>query len=199
MILFENVRKQYFKDAPLALNNISLNIDPGDFVFLVGPSGSGKSTFLNLILRLEQPTHGRIVVAGQDLNTISKRRIPKFRQKLGVVFQGFKLLPKKTVFENVAFRLQIIGMSNTRMRPLVENALKIVGLEGKEKRLPHELSGGEQQRVAIARAFVNQPPIILADEPTGNLDPATSDGIMKVFEDINQTGTLILMATHNEQ
>jgi cell division transport system ATP-binding protein len=199
VILFENVRKQYFKDAPPALKNISLNIDPGEFVFLVGPSGSGKSTFLNLILRLEMVNDGRLIVAGQNLTTIAKWRIPKYRQDLGVVFQGFKLLNKKTVFENIAFKLKILGMSNSRIRPLVSQAISVVDLEGKENRFPHELSGGEQQRVAIARAFVNRPPIILADEPTGNLDPATSDGIMNVFEEINQTGTLILMATHNEQ
>jgi cell division transport system ATP-binding protein len=142
---------------------------------------------------------GRLIVAGQNLTTIAKWRIPKYRQDLGVVFQGFKLLNKKTVFENIAFKLKILGMSNSRIRPLVSQAISVVDLEGKENRFPHELSGGEQQRVAIARAFVNRPPIILADEPTGNLDPATSDGIMGVFEEINQTGTLILMATHNEQ
>jgi cell division transport system ATP-binding protein len=199
VILFENVTKQYFKDAAPALDNVSVNVEAGEFAFLVGASGSGKSTFLNLVLRLEVANQGRIIVAGNDLATIAKRRIPKYRQGLGVVFQDFKLLPKKTVFENVAFKLQMIGMSNTRMRPLVAEALEVVGLEGKEQRLPHELSGGEQQRVALARAFVNQPPIILADEPTGNLDPTTSEGIMSVIENINRRGALVLMATHDQQ
>jgi cell division transport system ATP-binding protein len=199
VILFENVTKQYFKDAQPALDKVSVNVSAGEFAFLVGASGSGKSTFLNLVLRLEVANQGRIIVAGNDLATIAKRRIPKYRQGLGVVFQDFKLLPKKTVFENVAFKLQMIGMSNTRMRPLVAEALEVVGLEGKEHRLPHELSGGEQQRVALARAFVNQPPIILADEPTGNLDPTTSEEIMSVIENINRRGALVLMATHDQQ
>jgi cell division transport system ATP-binding protein len=199
MISFENVTKIYEQGAKPALDNVTFNISKSEFVFLVGSSGSGKSTLLSLILRELKPESGEIFVAGKDLQAISNMRVPKFRRLLGVVFQGFRLLPRKTVYENVAFALEVIGSSKSTISNLVPLALKTVGLEGKEERMPHELSGGEQQRVAIARAIVNKPPILLADEPTGNLDPTTSGEIMKVLKQVNANGTTILMATHNEE
>ncbi|WP_431280245.1 cell division ATP-binding protein FtsE [Leifsonia poae] len=196
MIRFEQVSKQYSGTSRPALNAINLEVLRGDFVFLVGASGSGKSSCLRLILKEEKPTKGKIHVLGQDLGTISSRKVPYFRRNIGVVFQDFRLLPNKTVFENVAFTLQVIGKSRGFIQEAVPDVLKMVGLDGKAQRLPHELSGGEQQRVAIARAVVNKPQVLLADEPTGNLDPATSAGIMAVLERINAGGTTVLMATH---
>ena len=196
MIRFEYVSKQYPGTARPALNAINLEVLRGEFVFLVGASGSGKSSCLRLILKEEKPTKGKIHVLGQDLGTISSRKVPYFRRNIGVVFQDFRLLPNKTVFENVAFTLQVIGKSRGFIQEAVPDVLTMVGLDGKAQRLPHELSGGEQQRVAIARAVVNKPQVLLADEPTGNLDPATSAGIMAVLERINAGGTTVLMATH---
>ncbi|WP_348787324.1 cell division ATP-binding protein FtsE [Leifsonia sp. NPDC080035] len=196
MIRFEHVSKQYSGTTRPALNGINLEVLRGEFVFLVGASGSGKSSCLRLILKEEKPTKGKIHVLGQDLGTISSRKVPYFRRNIGVVFQDFRLLPNKTVFQNVAFTLQVIGKSRGFIQEAVPDVLKMVGLDGKAQRLPHELSGGEQQRVAIARAVVNKPQILLADEPTGNLDPATSAGIMAVLERINAGGTTVLMATH---
>ena len=196
MIRFEHVSKQYSGTARPALNAINLEVLRGEFVFLVGASGSGKSSCLRLILKEEKPTKGKIHVLGQDLGTISSRKVPYFRRNIGVVFQDFRLLPNKTVFENVAFTLQVIGKSRGFIQEAVPDVLTMVGLDGKAQRLPHELSGGEQQRVAIARAVVNKPQVLLADEPTGNLDPATSAGIMAVLERINAGGTTVLMATH---
>ncbi|WP_374007033.1 cell division ATP-binding protein FtsE [Leifsonia sp. LS-T14] len=196
MIRFEHVSKQYSGTARPALNDINLEVLRGEFVFLVGASGSGKSSCLRLILKEEKPTKGKIHVLGQDLGSISSRKVPYFRRNIGVVFQDFRLLPNKNVFQNVAFTLQVIGKSRGFIQEAVPDVLKMVGLEGKALRLPHELSGGEQQRVAIARAVVNKPQVLLADEPTGNLDPATSAGIMATLERINASGTTVLMATH---
>ncbi|MGO4536117.1 cell division ATP-binding protein FtsE [Leifsonia sp. 2MCAF36] len=196
MIRFEHVSKQYSGTARPALNGINLEVLRGEFVFLVGASGSGKSSCLRLILKEEKPTKGKIHVLGQDLGSISSRKVPYFRRNIGVVFQDFRLLPNKTVFQNVAFTLQVIGKSRGFIQEAVPDVLKMVGLDGKAQRLPHELSGGEQQRVAIARAVVNKPQVLLADEPTGNLDPATSAGIMATLERINAGGTTVIMATH---
>lgn len=196
MILFESVSKKYRGTKRPALDGVSLNIDRGEFVFIVGASGSGKSSCLRLILREEQPSAGRIHVLGHDLGKISNRKVPYFRRNLGVVFQDFRLLTNKTVYDNVAFSLQVIGKSRGFIQEAVPDVLEMVGLGGKAKRFPHELSGGEQQRVAIARAIVNKPAILLADEPTGNLDPATSLGIMQLLRAINASGTTIVMATH---
>lgn len=196
MILFENVTKKYRGTQKPALDGIDLKIDRGEFVFIVGASGSGKSSCLRLILREDQPSSGKIHVAGQDLSKISSRKVPYFRRGLGNVFQDFRLLANKTVFDNVAFTLQVIGKSRGFIQEAVPDTLEMVGLSGKEKRFPHELSGGEQQRVAIARAIVNKPAILLADEPTGNLDPATSLGIMQLLKAINASGTTVVMATH---
>ena len=199
MIRFSNVSKVYTRGARPALENVNVEIERGDFVFLVGSSGSGKSTFLKLVLREERPTSGDIYVAGRHLNKLSSWRVPQLRREIGAVFQDFRLLPNKTVFQNVAFALQVIGKSRHDIDATVPEMIELVGLAGKEKRLPHELSGGEQQRVAIARAFVNHPPILLCDEPTGNLDPATSIGIMRLLDRINRTGTTVLMATHDDE
>lgn len=199
MIRFEDVSKVYARGARPALDAVDLEIERGEFVFMVGASGSGKSTFLRLVLREERPTAGRIYVAGRDLSTLSTWKVPHLRRRIGVVFQDFRLLPTKTVFENVAFALQVIGKPRHHILTTVPDTLELVGLGGKEKRLPHELSGGEQQRVAIARAFVNRPSILLADEPTGNLDPTTSVGIMRLLDRINRTGTTVVMATHDDE
>ncbi len=199
MIRFEDVTKVYARGARPALDSVDLEIERGEFVFLVGASGSGKSTFLRLVLREERPTAGRVFVAGKDLSTLSTWKVPHLRRQIGTVFQDFRLLPTKTVFENVAFALQVIGRPRHHILTTVPDTLELVGLEGKEKRLPHELSGGEQQRVAIARAFVNRPSILLADEPTGNLDPTTSVGIMRLLDRINRTGTTVVMATHDDE
>ena len=197
MIYFENVSKAYDGQARAALSNLSVDIDAGEFVFIVGTSGSGKSTMLRLILRELRPTKGRITVAGRELNRMPSWKVPGLRRQVGCVFQDFRLLPNKTVYENVAFALQVIGRPRREIRSIVPETLELVGLDGKEGRLPDELSGGEQQRVAIARAFVNRPRVVLADEPTGNLDPGTSVGIMKLLDRINRTGTTVLMATHD--
>ena len=198
MIRFENVSKVYARDARPALDGVTLEVERGEFVFLVGASGSGKSTFLRLVMREERPSAGKVFVAGRDLSTLSTWKVPHLRRQIGVVFQDFRLLPNKTVFENVAFALQVIGKPRHHIMTTVPDTLELVGLGGKEKRRPHELSGGEQQRVAIARAFVNRPSILLADEPTGNLDPTTSLGIMRLLDRINRTGTTVVMATHDD-
>jgi cell division transport system ATP-binding protein len=197
MIRFDQVSKLYKGNARPALNSVTLEILRGEFVFLVGASGSGKSSFLRLVLKEESPSKGQIHVLGQNLGQLTSRKVPYFRRNLGVVFQDFRLLPQKNVFDNVAFTLQVIGKSKGFIQEAVPDVLKMVGLAGKTNRLPHELSGGEQQRVAIARAIVNRPAILLADEPTGNLDPATSAGIMALLERISQSGTTVLMATHD--
>lgn len=197
MILFDQVSKVYRGAARPALTQVTLDVQPGEFVFLVGSSGSGKSTLLRLILKEERPSTGSVHVLGQDLRRIPARKVPFFRRNLGVVFQDFRLLPQKTVFDNVAFTLQVIGKSQGFIHEAVPDILQTVGLAQKADSYPHELSGGEQQRVAIARAAVNKPAILLADEPTGNLDPATSAGIMNVLSRINASGTTVLMATHD--
>ncbi|PJM76934.1 cell division ATP-binding protein FtsE [Bifidobacterium felsineum] len=199
LISLDKVSKIYPKGTRPALDNINLDIERGDFVFLVGASGSGKTTLLSLLLREEEATSGEIRVAGNDLRRISNRQVPQYRRSLGFVFQDYKLLNNKTVWENVAFALEVIGTRRSTIKSLVPKVLDTVGLTGKEKNYPHELSGGEQQRVAIARAYVNHPQILLADEPTGNLDPTTSLGIMEVLDSINRTGTTVVMATHNEE
>jgi cell division transport system ATP-binding protein len=196
MIRFDHVSKSYKGTPRPALDDITTEILRGEFVFVVGASGSGKSTFLRLILREEKVTRGKLHVLGQNLSSISNRKVPYFRRNVGVVFQDFRLLTNKTVFDNVAFTLRVIGKSNGYIHEAVPDVLAMVGLDGKAQRFPHELSGGEQQRVAIARAVVNKPQILLADEPTGNLDPATSAGITAVLERINASGTTVLMATH---
>jgi cell division transport system ATP-binding protein len=197
VISFDNVSKTYDGQTRAALSDVSFEIDKGEFVFVVGMSGSGKSTMTRLILRELRPTKGQLQVAGRELNRLPSWKVPALRRQIGVVFQDFRLLPNKTVFENVAFALQVIGRSRSEIRSTVPETLALVGLDGKETRLPDELSGGEQQRVAIARAFVNRPQILLADEPTGNLDPGTSVGIMKLLDRINRTGTTVVMATHD--
>ena len=196
MIRFENVTKRFRGTAKPALSNVDFEVLRGEFVFLVGASGSGKSSCLRLILREETPSDGRVVVLGRDLRSLSNRKVPYFRRHVGAVFQDFRLLPNKTVFQNVAFTLQVIGSSRGFIQQAVPEVLALVGLAGKEKRFPHELSGGEQQRVAIARALVNRPQVLLADEPTGNLDPATSVDIMQLLARINAGGTTVVMATH---
>lgn len=197
MIRFDNVSKTYDGQRRAALSQVSVDIEKGEFVFLVGPSGSGKSTFLRLILREQRPSKGKVIVAGRELNKLHSWKIPALRRQIGTVFQDFRLLPNKTVAENVAFALQVIGKPSSTIKRVVPEVLDLVGLEGKGGRLPDELSGGEQQRVAIARAFVNRPKILIADEPTGNLDPATSVGIMKLLDRINRSETTVLMATHD--
>ena len=196
MIKLENVSKVYKGDV-VALREASADIAKGEFVFLVGPSGSGKSTFLRLLNREETPDDGRIWVAGKDIGELSKWKIPYLRRNIGFIFQDFMLLPNKTVYENVAFALEVIGRPKHVIVSQVPAILELVGLAKKMENLPHELSGGEQQRVSIARAFVNRPLILLADEPTGNLDPATSVGIMRLLDRINRTGTTVCMATHD--
>jgi cell division transport system ATP-binding protein len=197
VIRFENVTKVYQGTTRPAVDNVSLEIVKGEFVFLVGASGSGKSTFLRLVLREERASKGVVHVAGKDVGRLANWKVPQLRRSIGVVFQDFRLLPNKTVFENVAFALQVIGKPRHAIAHTVPEVLDLVGLAGKERRFPHELSGGEQQRVAIARAFVNRPLVLLADEPTGNLDPETSEGIMLLLERINRTGTTVIMATHD--
>lgn len=180
------------------MQRISLHVEPKEFVIVVGPSGAGKSTLLKLLTREEKPTSGKIIIGGIDYERLKDRDIPKLRRRIGVVFQDFKLLPNKTVFENVAFALEIVGMSNREIRHTVPKVLNIVGLKGKEKNYPRELSGGEQQRVAIARAVIRQPKILIADEPTGNLDPKHAWDVIKVLEKINKYGTTVLLTTHNQ-
>ena len=196
MIRLEGVSKVYKGDV-VALKNATAEIQRGEFVFLVGPSGSGKSTFIRLLNREEVADEGRIMVAGKDLGEMSAWRVPYLRRQIGYIFQDYKLLPKKTVYENVAFGLEVIGRPRQVIRTQVPAILELVGLSRKSERLPDELSGGEQQRVSIARAFVNRPLILLADEPTGNLDPATSVGIMRLLDRINRSGTTVVMATHD--
>jgi len=197
VIRFDKVTKTYPGQKRPALDALDLEIEKGEFVFLVGASGSGKSTFLRLILRETTPTRGRVYVAGKEINKLSSWKVPKLRRQVGTVFQDFRLLPNKTVSENVAFALQVIGKPRSEIAKVVPETLEMVGLEGKGHRMPDELSGGEQQRVAVARAFVNRPMILIADEPTGNLDPATSVGIMKLLDHINRADTTVLMATHD--
>ncbi len=197
MISLDNVTKIYAVGTRPALDTVSVEIDKGEFVFLIGPSGSGKSTVLRLLLREERPTTGVVHVDGRNLSRLPARKVPELRRKIGCVFQDFRLLPKKTVYDNVAFALEVINKSQRAIKRTVPEVLDLVGLDGKANRHPHELSGGEQQRVAIARAFVNRPLVLLADEPTGNLDPDTSQGIMRLLERINRTGTTVLMATHD--
>ncbi|MGW0045068.1 cell division ATP-binding protein FtsE [Rhodococcus sp. NPDC003348] len=197
MISVESVSKSYKASSRPALDKVTVSIDKGEFVFLIGASGSGKSTFMRLLLKEETPTSGDIHVADFHVNKLTARRVPKLRQSMGCVFQDFRLLPRKTVSENVAFALEVIGKPRNMIERTVPEVLDLVGLSGKADRLPHELSGGEQQRVAIARAFVNRPLVLLADEPTGNLDPDTSGDIMLLLERINRTGTTVLMATHD--
>jgi len=199
VIRFEDVSKTYSGQSRPALRDVNVEIAKGEFAFLVGASGSGKSTFLRLILREYLPSTGSIHVAGKDLNRLRSWKVPALRRQIGTVFQDFRLLPGKTVSENVAFALQVIGKPTSVIRKVVPETLELVGLEGMGDRLPEELSGGEQQRVAIARAFVNRPAILIADEPTGNLDPATSIGIMRLLDRINKTDTTVIMATHDAQ
>ena len=196
MIRFETVTKTY-KGEVVALREASAEIQRGEFVFLVGPSGSGKSTFIRLINREEVPDAGKILVAGKDVSSLSSWKVPYLRRNIGYVFQDYKLLPKKTVTENVAFALEVKGRPRPIIKRQVPAILELVGLSRKADRLPEELSGGEQQRISIARAFVNRPLILLADEPTGNLDPATSVGIMRLLDRINRSGTTVVMATHD--
>ena len=196
MIRFENVTKTY-KGGAVALRSVSVEIDKGEFVFIVGPSGSGKTTFIRLLLREEEPGRGHIWVAGREIGKLNAWRIPYLRRNIGCVFQDFRLLPNKSVFENVAFALEVIGRPKHVINAQVPQVLDLVGLAKKRDNLPSELSGGEQQRVAVARAFVNRPLILLADEPTGNLDPATSQGIMRLLDRINRTGTTVMVATHD--
>lgn len=198
MIRTRGVTKIYPGDH-VALENVSVDIEKGEFVFLVGPSGSGKSTFVRLILKELEPTKGEIYVAGRDIGQLRRSKVPYLRRNIGCVFQDFKLLPNKTAFENVAFALEVIGKPRYVIRSQVPELLKIVGLGKKADRYPHELSGGEQQRVSIARAFVNRPPLLLADEPTGNIDPGTSIGLMKLFNRINRMGTTVVVATHDKE
>ncbi len=197
MIRFDDVSKTYATQTRPALDGVSVDVEKGEFVFLVGTSGSGKSTFLRLVLKEERPSQGRIHVAGKDLAKLSSWKVPVLRRQIGTVFQDFRLLPNKSVMQNVAFALQVIGRPRHQIAKVVPEVLELVGLGGKEDRMPDQLSGGEQQRVAIARAFVNRPMILIADEPTGNLDPTTSVGIMKLLDRINRTGTTVLMATHD--
>ena len=196
MIRTVEVAKSY-KGGVTAVDGVSVDIEKGEFVFLVGPSGSGKSTFMKLLTKEEEPTGGEIYVAGKNLASLPRWRVPYLRRNVGCVFQDFKLLPNKTVFENVAFGLEVIGRPRSLVQKQVPQILELVGLGEKLDRFPDELSGGEQQRVSIARAFVNRPLILLADEPTGNLDPATSVGIMRLLDRINRTGTTIVRATHD--
>ena len=197
MIRLEHVTKSY-KNSTVALRDVTINVDKGEFVFLVGPSGSGKSTFLRLLTKEEEPETGQIFVAGKDIGELTPWKVPYLRRNIGCVFQDFRLLPNKTVHENVAFALEVIGRPKHVIDSQVPQILELVGLRGKTDNLPGELSGGEQQRVAIARAFVNRPLILLADEPTGNLDPNTTIGIMRLLDRINRTGTTVLMATHDQ-
>ena len=199
MIRLENVTKVYPTSTRPALDDVSMEVERGEFVFLIGPSGSGKSTLLRLLLREDVPNEGNVWVANWNVGRLASRRVPRLRQRMGVVFQDFRLLPNKTVAENVAFALEVIGKPRHTIRTVVPEVLDLVNLAGTADRMPSELSGGEAQRVAVARAFVNRPLVLLADEPTGNLDPETSTGIMTLLERINRTGTTVVMATHDRQ
>ncbi len=196
MIRLQEVTKVY-EGGTVAARDVSLDVQKGEFLFLVGPSGSGKSTLIRLLLREENATRGNIWVAGKDITKMPEWKVPYLRRSIGTVFQDFKLLPNKTVGENVAFALEVLGRPRAATRRQVHQVVELVGLSGKSDRYPRQLSGGEQQRVSIARAFVNRPPVLLADEPTGNLDPATSVGIMRLLDRINRTGTTVVMATHD--
>lgn len=198
MITLDHVSKSYSTGAP-ALNDVSIHIEPGEFVFIVGDSGSGKSTLIKLLLRELLPTSGTITVNETNVGKLKHRQIPKFRRKIGVVFQDFRLLMDRNVYENVAFAQRVVQVPNKQIRKNVPSILAVVGLAGKYKARPKQLSGGEQQRVAVARALVNEPPILLADEPTGNLDPKNSQEIMKLLEEINEKGTTVLVVTHNRE
>ena len=197
MIRLESVTKRYPTQSRPALDDVTLEIEKGEFVFLVGSSGSGKSTLLRLLLREEKPSSGTLWVMGKDVGKLSNWKVPVLRRQIGTVFQDFRLLPNKTVAQNVAFALEVIGRTGTTVKRIVPEVLELVGLEGKEDRFPDQLSGGEQQRVAVARAMVNRPMLLVADEPTGNLDPTTSVGIMKLLDRINRSGTTVVMATHD--
>ena len=197
VIQLEHVTKTYPKASRPSLDEVSVGIEKGEFVFFIGPSGSGKSTIIKLLLHEVTPNRGRVHVNGRDVTAMRSWKIPAFRRQIGCVFQDFRLLPNRTAYENVAFALEVIGKTKAVARRVVPEVLELVGLGGKEHRYPHELSGGEQQRVAVARAFVNRPLILLADEPTGNLDPSTSVGIMRLLDRINRTGTTVVMATHD--
>ena len=197
MIRFENVSKRYGNNT--ALRNLNLHIEKGEFVFLVGPSGAGKSTFIKLLSHETVPDEGKVFVDGIEVNRLKKSKIPYLRRKLGIVFQDFRLLPNKTAFENVAFALEVMEVSRTEIKQKVHNALELVNLTAKANQLPANLSGGEQQRVAIARALVNRPVVLIADDPTGNLDPATAQTIMQLFNHINHLGTTIIMVTHAKE
>lgn len=197
VITLRNVTKSYKTSTRPALDNVSVEVEKGEFLFIIGPSGSGKSTFMRLLLKEERPTEGEVHVADFRVDRLAGRKVPKLRQRIGCVFQDFRLLQQKTVEQNVAFALEVIGKNRKFINRAVPEALDLVGLSGKADRLPSELSGGEQQRVAIARAFVNRPLVLLADEPTGNLDPDTSQDIMTLLERINRVGTTVLMATHD--
>ena len=199
MIEFKNVTKIYEDSGVKALDNVSFKIEKGEFVFLVGPSGAGKSTLTELIIKEEIPSEGEITVCGFNLAELEKKRVPYLRRSVGMVFQDFRLLPNKTVYENVAFAMQVIGAPKREIRRSVPSVLALVGLSGKAKMRPGQLSGGEQQRVSLARALVNKPPVIIADEPTGNLDPDTAAEIMQLLEDINKRGTTLLVATHAKE
>jgi cell division transport system ATP-binding protein len=199
VIRLENVSKVYPTSARPALDDVSVEVERGEFAFLIGPSGSGKSTLLRLLIREDVPSSGTVWVANWNVGGLAGRRVPRLRQRMGCVFQDFRLLPNKTVAENVAFALEVIGKPRHTIRTVVPEVLDLVDLAGKADRMPSELSGGEAQRVAIARAFVNRPLVLLADEPTGNLDPETSTGITTLLERINRTGTTVLMATHDRQ
>jgi len=198
MILLDRVTKVYNR-SNTALDRVSLHVEPKEFVIIIGTSGAGKSTLLKLLTREEKPTSGKIVIGGLDYDKLKDKDIPLLRRKIGVVFQDFKLLPNKTVFENVAFALEVVGFGNREINHTVPRVLDIVGLKGKEQRYPAELSGGERQRVAIARAIVRQPKILIADEPTGNLDPKHAWDVIKVLEKINRYGTTVLLTTHNQE
>jgi cell division transport system ATP-binding protein len=199
MILLDRVSKVYSKRTTPALDRVSLHVEAKEFVIVVGQSGAGKSTLLKLLTREERPTSGKIIIGGIDYDKLKDKNIPLLRRKIGVVFQDFKLLQNRTVFENVAFALEIVGMSSREIKHTVPKVLDIVNLKGKEGSMPHELSGGERQRVAIARAIVRQPKILIADEPTGNLDPKHAWDVIEVLEKINRYGTTVLLTTHNEE
>lgn len=198
MIFLDNVSKYYPHDKKPALDEVTLHIEPKEFVFVVGESGAGKSTLIKMLTREEKPSYGKIIVGGIDYDYMKRRHIPHIRRRLGVVFQDFKLLPNRTVYENVAFTLEIVGVSNAEIKRTVPKVLELVGLSGKEHKFPGDLSGGERQRVAIARAMARQPKILIADEPTGNLDPENSQGIMHLLEEINNFGTTIIVTTHDK-
>jgi len=198
VIKFEEVTKIY-PPSTIGLEKVSLHIEKGEFVFLVGPSGSGKSTFIRLLIKELEPDRGRVSVGGRDLSTLRRWKTPYLRRNIGCVFQDFKLLPNKTAFENVMYALVVTGSANSASKKKAAEMLSLVGLGHKAESFPNQLSGGEQQRVSIARAFVNHPPLLIADEPTGNLDPETSMGIMQLLYRINKTGTTVLMATHDRE